>query len=1156
MILSISGNFSLRRRLPPQLLKAMKLTAFLLTIAFLQVHAKGISQVTLSLRNASVQKVFREIERQTSYGFLYTKAMLNGLPQVTINVKNAPVKEVLNECFKGQLLEYSIENNMVVITRKVATSIVPLTSFNAPPPVEIHGKIVNEQGQPLQNASVLVVGTTIGTATNSAGQFTLTASDDKNIVLEISSVGYQTKTVNVGKQTEVNVILEVNVAGLTDVVVVGYGTQKKVNLTGAVSQISSERLEKRSVTNIDQALQGVVPGLNLSTNSTFGGEPNAKMAMNIRGQGSLSGGSPYVLVDGAPMDMNDVDPSNVESISVLKDAASTAIYGSRAAYGVILVTTKSGRGEQIKTSYSNFFTWEQPTYLPGFVNSLTFANTINEAATNSGQNKIFTEETIDWIKKYQADPVNTPSMVKDPRDPNGWGYWNLGHANTDWYDVLYKDWAFSQKHNVGISGGSKKANYYLGVGWLDNAGKMNFANEKFERFSVTSNISFKITNKLTAFLRTKFNRDFQRYHNGQVVGDRNSFFSSMSISWPTDPVYTPNGDFALDKNQPPVLSSSAGSDIQKTTDAWFSPSIELKLTKDWKVTADMSYNYNGYKRSTHRAIIWGLATDGITPIRQYSQNWNRMYHDLAYDEYFTSNVFSEYNKQFKRHHMGILIGGQAEVASDFDLNGWRRDLITDLVPSISTGIGDKDVDDNMAAWSTLGSFARFTYNFDEKYLFEMNGRYDGSSRFQEGRRWGFFPSASVGYNISKEDFWHPMEHIVNALKFRASYGALGNQNVANYLYEETVPVTTNLNWIMDGTRPVYAGVPSNRSIGLTWETAETFNVGIDGQVLNNKLSFTVDWYTRKTINMFGPGESLPAVYGTAVPLKNNATLQTKGIEVSLNWKDYINDKIDYSVGVVFSDNKSTITKYNNPTKLISNFFEGQTYGDIWGYVTEGIFQSDEEVSKWVDQSLFYSRWGAGDVKYKDLDNDGKITRGNQTLGNTGDMKVIGNSQPRYLFGINANINYKSFDFTMFWQGVGKRDIWMPNQNFFGFRSSWTATTIAAHALNYWSPDNTDAYFARPYLTAENLKNQQVQTRYLQDASYIRLKNLQIGYSLQNNIVRRLGMDKVRIYIGGENLLTFSGIMDSFDPETNINANSAYLIYPLSRTVSTGINITF
>jgi hypothetical protein len=386
---------------------------------------------------------------------------------------------------------------------------------------------------------------------------------------------------------------------------------------------------------------------------------------------------------------------------------------------------------------------------------------------------------------------------------------------------------------------------------------------------------------------------------------------------------------------------------------------------------------------------------------------------------------------------------------------------------------------------------------------------------------------------------------------------VGNQNVPNYLFDEIVPINTNLSWIMDGTRPLYATAPSNRSIGLTWETAKTLDFGLDAEALKNRLGFTLDWYTRKTINMFGPGESLPAAYGAAVPLKNNATLETRGIEISVNWKDFISDKFNYNIELSFSNNKSIITKYNNPTKLISNFYEGETYGDIWGYVTAGIFQSDEEAKNWADQSFFYPKWGAGDIKYKDLNHDGKITNGNQTLGNTGDMKVIGNSQPMYLFSINANINYKSFDFTMFWQGVGKRSVWMTGPNFFGFAGSWTSTTLSAQSMDFWTPNHTNAYFARPYLTSEVRKNQQVQTRYLQNAAYIRLKGLQIGYSLPANITKKLQIDKVRIFIGGENLLTFSGMRKSFDPETNINpAAGSALVYPLARSVSTGINITF
>jgi TonB-linked SusC/RagA family outer membrane protein len=1020
----------------------------------------------------------------------------------------------------------------------------------------VTGRVTSSSdGQGIPGVNILVKGTATGTVTDVDGNYSIDTPNEDNILV-FSSIGYATQEIALNGRTVVDVVMEEDMQGLDEVVVVGYGTQKKINLTGAVSQVTAERLEDRPVANLDQALQGVSPGLNISTNNNLGGEPNAPMSINIRGVGSLSGGSPWVLVDGAPMDMNSINPADVESISILKDAASTAIYGSRAAYGVILITTKSGKNnESIRTSYSNNFSAEEPTYLPGFVNSLKFANSINEAATNSGQNAIFSDETIARIIRYQADPANTPSMVADPRDPNGWGYWNLGHANTDWWDVLFKDFALSQKHNLGIGGGSPKATYYVGLGWVGNSGKLNYADEKFQRFNLTSNVSLQVTNRLKLYLKTKFNRSYQKYFISQSVDDRTSLFSSLAIQWPTDPVYTPNGDFAMDKNQPPVLALG-GSDKQYTTDLWFNPSLEFQLSDDWKINADLSYNYYGYKRGHHRAAIWGLATDGVTPVPHYSQNWNRMSQILTHNEYITSNLFSEYSKQIHSHFFRLLVGGQAESSNDMMLGGWRRDLVTESVPSISTAIGDMDVYDNLSHWSTLGTFMRFSYNYNEKYLFELNGRYDGSSRFQRGRRWGFFPSASVGYNIWKEDFWRPLDNVINTLKLRASYGTLGNQNVANYLHEETIPIQTNLPWIMDGQRPVYTTVPSNRSIGLTWESSETVNIGFDAEALDSRLAFTFEWYNRTTRDMFGPGESLPAIFGASVPLKNNATLQTKGIELSVNWRQVVNNSLNYNLGVVFSDNKTSITEYNNPTKFIGNFYEGQTYGDIWGYVTEGLFQSDEEAKEWVDQSQFYSVWGAGDVKYKDLNNDGKITHGNQTIDDPGDLKVIGNSSPRFLYGINANINYRLFDFSMFWQGVGKRDLWMANQNFFGFRSSWTSTIIQAHSLDYWSPGNPGAYFAKPYLTAENLKNQQVQTRYLQDASYIRLKNLQMGFTLPESLASRLKISNLKLYVSGENLLTFSSIMESFDPEANVRASGANLVYPLSRTYSAGLNITF
>lgn len=1122
-------------------------------------NAKKIHEVMVktSYTNLTIKSILEDIESKTDFVFTYDKndSFLN-IP-ISKPAGRYSVGRILDEIGKTtgvmyQQINYNISLKRIVPTPKIPTDVKQNLEVQE---IKVSGTVLDENGQTLPGVSVVAKGTQNGTLSDVNGQFSMNV-EDTNAILVLSFVGYQTQEVTIGTKTNIEVTMLTDISTLGEVIVVGYGTQKKVNLTGAVNTVSSKELANRPINNLDQALQGLSPGLNIASNPSLGGEPNARMNLNIRGIGSLSGGGPWILVDGTPMDMNAINPADVESVTILKDAASTAIYGSRAAYGVILITTKSGKGtEKLSTSYSNNFSWAQPTNLPGFVNSLKFANSINEAATNSGQNAIFSDETIDRIIRYQADPVNTPSMVADPRDPNGWGYWNLGNGNTDWWDVLFKDFAFSQRHNVGISGSSKNTNYYLGVGWLNDAGKLNFANEKFERFNLASNISMKITDKFTVLLKTKFNRSNQRFMTSQDVNNRHANFNMMTLSWPTDPIYTPNGDYTLDKNLPAVLENG-GNDQQYTTDLWVNPSIEFRPTKDWKINADLSYNFYGYKRGHHRAVVWGLATDGITPIRHYSQNWNRMSQVVAHNEYFTSNIYTDYSKQFNNHFFSIMVGGQAESANDMLLGGWRRDLVTESVPSIRTAIGDRDIYDNMTHWSTLGSFMRFTYNYNEKYLLEINGRYDGSSRFQKGRRWGFFPSAAIGYNIWKEDFWQPMENTINTLKIRGSYGRLGNQNVANYLHEETIPIMTNLPWIMNGIRPVYTTIPSNRSTGLSWETSESTNIGLDAEALKNRLTLTFDWYIRKTKDMFGPGETLPAIYGANVPLKNNATLQTNGIELSVNWKNSINNNLDYSVGLAFSDNKTKIKKYNNPTKLITNFYEGQTYGEVWGFETEGLFQSSQEAADWADQSELYSIWGAGDVKYKDLNGDGKITRGSQTLSDHGDLKVIGNTMPRYLFGINAGINYKSFDFSLFLQGVGKRDLWMSNQAFFGFGGGWTSVVLQEHSINFWSPENPNGYFARPYLTAENFKNQQVQSQYLQDASYIRLKNLQLGYTVPSRIINKIGIEKVRIYVSGENVFTISNILKSFDPEANVSSAASPLVYPLSRSLSTGLNITF
>ncbi|RIH63103.1 SusC/RagA family TonB-linked outer membrane protein [Mariniphaga sediminis] len=1138
-----------------KIVKIMRLSVFLIILTSLQSIALDSFpqrlKFNVNIENESLSNALKLIERESGYFLFYNNKVINLEKVVSLNLTNKSVTEVLDELFERTDVTYTIiGDKQIVLSKKSGETKLSQQQKN------VSGKVTDFGGQPLPGVTVVVKGTTQGTVTNADGEYFL-SSVPVDATLVFSFVGMKTQELVVSNQTVINVTMEEETIGLEEVVAVGYGTQKKINLTGAVGVVDSEQLEKRPVANITNALQGITPGLNITPNSRYGGEPGASMDFNIRGVGSLSGGAPYVLVDGMPMNIDNVNPDDVKSISVLKDAAASAIYGSRATYGVILITTKSGGVDmKMNTSYSNSFSWLAPAVLPEGVNSLVFAAKMNEAAINSGQNKLFSDETIERMKKYQADPDNFPSMIPDPNDPNGWGYWTLANGNTDWYDVYFKDRTFSQKHNLSITGGGTNSTYYVGLGWNDDGGKLNYANEKYQRYNLTSNFSLNVTDWMLISLKSKFSRSYKKYpQSSESSTNREAIFGMLARNWPNYPIYTPNGDYAMDLNQVPALANG-GSDRQYSTDLWISPSVVLELTKDLKVNADFSYNAIGSKRNNFRAIIQGFAVDGVTPVRHYAQNYNRIEQTSSFYEYYTSNIFIDFTKDINKHAFAVIVGGQSESSNNFSINGWRRDLITEAVPAISTATGDKDVGDSMSHWSTLGAFARLTYNFDEKYLLELNGRYDGSSRFQSGRRWGFFPSASVGYNIWKENFWESLSNVINTLKLRTSYGALGNQNVENYLHVEVLPKNTNLAWIMDGRRPNYTTVPNNRSLGLTWEESKTVNLGMDAGFLNNRLNLSFDWFNRKTENMFGPGETLPAVFGANVPLKNNAVLKTNGFELALNWKQTVSNDFKYNINLVFSDNKSVVTKYNNPTKYIHNYYEGKTFGEIWGFETEGLFQTDQEASEWWDQSVLYSKWSAGDVKYKDLDGDEKITRGTQTVDNPGDLKVIGNSSPRYLYGINLNGNYKRFDFTMFWQGVGKKDVWMGNNpSFWGFQTAFWNSSLQGHNLDFWSLDNTDSYFPKPYLTSENSKNHEPSTRYIQDGSYIRLKNVQIGYTLPGSISSKVKTENIRIYCNAENMLTFSKIMESFDPEANFGLSNG-LVYPLSKGFYVGINVTF
>ena len=1113
------------------------LSAFLTTSVF--------AQVTVNVKQQTIKQALRSIEKVTDYRFFYSNQLPDLDKKVTFEVNNQSIEATMSKLLSGTGLVYEKkEDNQIYLGIKESKS-------GQKENKKITGTIVDDNGEPVIGANVSIKGSTVGTITDIDGNFSLDAMSPQTLL--ISYIGYETQEITVSNQSVYNIKLSEDTQALDEVVVVGYGTQKKINLTGAVATVTPEDIQSRPITNVTQALQGVTPGLNITSSSKFGGEVGSPMDMNIRGVGSLTEGSgkPYVLVDGVPMELDLVNPNDIENISILKDASSAAIYGARAAYGVILVTTKSGsKDEKFTISYNANFGWKTPTMLQKTVNSLDFVTAMNDACDNAGVTHLYTDEMVELVKKNIASGNRMDGVIPDRSNPTQWGQNGDTYANTDWTDVYFKNWAFQNSHDVSITGRTGKSSYYAGLGYMKQEGQLNFFDENYRRYNVTVNNSTKLTPWLTFKLNSKFARSDRDLPVGYSGYDRTVNYHMIARAYPTLPVRNPNGGF-MESNSVVQILQEGGSEKQETTTAYITPSFEINVLDGLKVNGDFTYNYVGYNRDTHFAKVYVQDVKPTESHYHHANNFNQIEEEQRTDTYTTGNLYANYQKAFGKHSLDALVGGQLEYFKRKGLKGSKRDLITDNVPSIGTATGLTNLSDEISEWSTVGSFVRLNYSFDDRYMFSFNGRYDGSSRFREGKRFGFFPSFSAAYNMHREKYWEPIAPIVNTFKLRASYGTLGNQEVPNYLFYETIPIKTNLEYI-------YTQTPDLVSWDLTWEESRTLNIGADMSFLDNRLSATVEWYSRETVNMFGPSEALPAVLGKDAPKKNNASLRTNGFELTLNWKHRVNKDFSYSITGTLADAQTEVTKYNNPTGIISDktYFKGQKLGDIWGYVTDGFFTSEEDVKKSPDQSAIHAKWNPGDMKYIDLNKDGKIDWGDNTINNPGDKKVLGNNTPRFLYGLMFAGQYKDFDFSVFFQGVGKRDVFIGSTTYFGFQGNKYFDNVHEHNMDYWREDNKDAFFARPYSTGEVSKNQQVQSRFIQNGAYLRLKNLQLGYTLPSELLQGVGIDKLRFYFSGENLLTFTKLMDGVDPEGTSGAWGDAKSYPLSLVCSFGVNLTF
>ena len=1031
---------------------------------------------------------------------------------------------------------------------------------------KVSGVVTDDYG-PVTGASVIVKGTANGTITDLDGNFTLEDVKDGDVI-QISFIGYMTKDITYNGQTSLSIQLAEDTQKLDEVVVVGFGTQKKVNLTGSVGTVSADALEARPVVNAAQALQGLVPGLQITQS---GGSLETNPSINVRGTATIgqgSTGSPLILIDGMEGDINTVNPQDIENISVLKDAASSAVYGSRAPFGVILITTKSGKAGKASINYNNNFRFNSATNMPSMMDSYTFATYFNDAYANANWGVFFTDEHLQRIKDFQNGTITSTIPANGQYWQDGYGY---GNDNVDWYKALYKKHTFSQEHNISMNGGAEKVSYYVSFNFLDQDGLMKFGDEGYKRYASTA----KINAQLTDWARFNYSMRFTRTDYERPSALTNSLYSDLARQgWPTLPLYDPNGH--LYSSPSPALGlATGGTDRTQTDNTYQQISLILEPIKNWTTHVDFNYRILSANRHWDSHQTYNHDVDGNPVLYNQGSNVHEDYHK---ENYYNFNVFSEYFHTFNdAHNLKGMIGFQMENMKKKVFGLQRNGIIIDDLPEVDNTTGNgpdgspitPSVNGATYSWSTAGFFGRINYDYKGRYLAEVNLRYDGTSRFRKNERWNLFPSFSLGWNVAREAFWEDNLDILSTFKLRASYGELGNQNTDSWYptYQIIDYKTSQGSWLQNGALTNVAYVPALISRSLTWERVKNWNIGVDVAAFNNRLNATFDTYVRKTLDMVGPAPELPDILGIEVPVTNNTDLKTYGWELQLTWNDRLKNGLNYSATFSLADARTKITRYPNETGSLSSYYSGQMLGEIWGYETLGIAKTDQEMNDYLaslpngGQNAIGNNWQAGDIMYKDVNGDGKIDNGANTIHDHGDLKVLGNNTPRYLFGLDLNAEWKGFDARVFFQGVGKRDYWQGSYYFWGVTNNmWWSAGLKEHT-DYFRAEasndlsaNLNAYYPRPVFGTS--KNQQVQSRYLQNAAYIRLKNVQLGYSLPSNWINRFYVSRLRLFISGENLWTGTKMAKMFDPETvsggsDGNGNA----YPLQRTFSFGVSVT-
>ena len=1149
-----------------------------------------------------MREVIKELEETTEYRFFYNDGIKGLNSPISVDVEDADINAVMDAIAKQANVAYVLKSGHQIVLSSVKT-------VQQQGNKKVTGTITDPKGEPIIGANVVVKGSTNGTITDIDGHFSIEVTP--NAILQVSYIGYVAQDVPVGNKDNLVISIHEDTQKLDEVVVVGYGSQKKVNLTGAVEQVTSDVFEGRPTANATQMLEGVVPNLNISLSD---GKPGRTADFNVRGAGSINGGSALVLIDGVEGDPSMLNPNDIESISVLKDAAASAIYGARAPFGVVLITTKNATEGKPKVTWSSSYSLQSPQNVPDVVSDgYIWAKHFYDAYFNynqanpSGINKT-QQFSVAWLDEYKRrhETGDFGTVISDGSIGTK-GRYVYYPEGTDYYDLMYKKSVFAQNQNLSISGSDGKFDYYLSGRFYSYDGLFD-SDEQTDKFK-TYNMRFKGGYQLTPWL--KINNNFEFSHNKYY--NPITYSEGSGVVWrniadeghPSSPLFNPDGTMTYSAvyTVGDLLYGRSGittknSNLKNTT------TFNAKFLGDrLRVNGDFTYQQKTQektKKQVRSPYARSADANGESKIEYITGTYSNLAETTDHTNYLATNLFAEFEETFaEKHYFKAMAGWNYEKSSFKRIYAYNDDLLTDDVDNMNLVMGtdNRSITSQWKAYQFGGAFFRLNYAFDDRYLLEVNGRYDGSSRFPSDERWAFFPSASVGWRISQEPWWNvKSEHISNA-KVRFSWGSLGNAaGLSNYQYIQTLGISKS-DYILDGLRQNYMSSPAALPGNLTWETATTYDIGVDLGFFDNRLTVSGDYYIRKTTDMIVNGPTVPDVFGASSPKGNYADMSTYGYELSLEWKDGFDlagKRFNYSIKGTLADYYSVIDKFNNANMSLSeyanqsldkNYYEGMRIGEIWGFVSNGLWQDQagidaaEAAAKAAGQSYYnplmqtsktYKLY-PGDIKFEDLNGNGYIDRGQNTVDDPGDRKIIGNEEPRYIYSFTLSADWNNIWVSAFFQGVGKQD-WYPSNEasrFWGQYNRPYNQMPSWHVDNYWTPENPDAFLPRytGYYAPFYGGHKNANTRYLMNAAYLRLKNIQVGYNLPSEWIKKLHLTNVGIYLSGENLFTWSplykyskdvnvsNIGESDKDLTSSNSGDGYN-YPMMKSFSIGLNVTF